>query len=356
MLQNWRANVDLQVIINVEACARYMAKYAAKGEPRSKAAAVIFKSCVDRLTVESDATTALRTSMLRAVGERDFSAQETAHLLLSEPLYSSTYTFVCVFLDGSREICDQSADHTSTTPVTNPSTLQVYANRSHYAAQFPGIAQLNLFDFIKLYSIVHQDIRKRSEEVIVRTFPKYSPNPRGQCATASTSSSSTNLGVSFQQMPETESRVKNQMTRWSQRHTAAFFRLITHNTAFHNLPRNSVVQKSILHGSRTATTNKTILINRKPIRKSGCYSADSTNVSTLHNRKVTTLTIRLQQHMTTLPTSSVSVQSGSPTIDMRHAKAETVPCNVTCSLLTYTCSTYSSGLHTKLSAATISLT
>ncbi|CAB3993764.1 Hypothetical predicted protein [Paramuricea clavata] len=36
MLENWRANLDLQVIVDEKACARYMAKYAAKGEPRSK--------------------------------------------------------------------------------------------------------------------------------------------------------------------------------------------------------------------------------------------------------------------------------------------------------------------------------
>ena len=35
MLKNWRANVDLQVIVDEKACARYMAKYAAKGEPRN---------------------------------------------------------------------------------------------------------------------------------------------------------------------------------------------------------------------------------------------------------------------------------------------------------------------------------
>ena len=35
MLQHWRANVDLQIVVDVDACARYMAKYIAKGEPRS---------------------------------------------------------------------------------------------------------------------------------------------------------------------------------------------------------------------------------------------------------------------------------------------------------------------------------
>ena len=33
MLQHWHAHVDLQIIVDVQACARYMAKYAAKGEP-----------------------------------------------------------------------------------------------------------------------------------------------------------------------------------------------------------------------------------------------------------------------------------------------------------------------------------
>ena len=50
MLQNWHANVDLQVIIDVEACARYMAKYATKGEPKSESAAAIFATCVGKLT------------------------------------------------------------------------------------------------------------------------------------------------------------------------------------------------------------------------------------------------------------------------------------------------------------------
>ncbi len=71
MLQHWRANVDLQVMVDVEACARYKAKYAAKGEPRSKSVHAIFKACVDSLSIESDTRKALRSAMLRAVGERD---------------------------------------------------------------------------------------------------------------------------------------------------------------------------------------------------------------------------------------------------------------------------------------------
>ena len=49
MLENWRANVDLQVIVVPKACTRYMGKYAAKGEPQSKSASDIVKLSVSSL-------------------------------------------------------------------------------------------------------------------------------------------------------------------------------------------------------------------------------------------------------------------------------------------------------------------
>ena len=33
-LQGWRANCDIQVVIDHYACVKYLTKYAAKGEPR----------------------------------------------------------------------------------------------------------------------------------------------------------------------------------------------------------------------------------------------------------------------------------------------------------------------------------
>ena len=100
LIQHWRANVDIQIIIDAEMCARYMAKYASKGEPRSQPVSSIFKSCVDRLNSTSHAHTALRSAMIRSVAERDFSAQETAHQLLSLPLFSCSFNFVALSLNG----------------------------------------------------------------------------------------------------------------------------------------------------------------------------------------------------------------------------------------------------------------
>ncbi|CAH3032686.1 unnamed protein product [Porites lobata] len=71
-LQGWRANCDIQVIIDYHACVEYLAKYASK---------VIMKS----------------------LGQRDFSAQETMHHLMSLKLVSSSFNVVPISLNGSRE-------------------------------------------------------------------------------------------------------------------------------------------------------------------------------------------------------------------------------------------------------------
>ena len=49
MLQHWRANVDLQVIVDTDQCIRYLAKYATKGEPRSQSASEILRVLIDSI-------------------------------------------------------------------------------------------------------------------------------------------------------------------------------------------------------------------------------------------------------------------------------------------------------------------
>ena len=87
MLHNWSANVDVQVIVDVNACARNMAKYAAKGEPRSQSVQSLFKSCVNNMNSTSSSHTVHQRCMLRIVGKRDFSTQETAHMSPPGELY-----------------------------------------------------------------------------------------------------------------------------------------------------------------------------------------------------------------------------------------------------------------------------
>ena len=93
------ANVDLQLIVDVNACARYLTKYISKSEPRSKASSEMFANCVSATSVSMSASTVFRKCMIKTVGERDYGAQETAHLLFSLPLYRCTYNFVTLSLD-----------------------------------------------------------------------------------------------------------------------------------------------------------------------------------------------------------------------------------------------------------------
>ena len=177
MLQNWRANVDLQVIVDMTACARYMAKYVSKCEPHSKAMDAIYADCVSKLGLNSNPLSAFRKAMIQVVGERDFGAQETAHILQSLPLYSCTFNFVTLSLDGGRKIRTntQSPQEKSTTP----SILETYMNRIQNQESFPNIMSLNIVDFVSKYTISQNELVCRTHEVIVRTFPIYSSDPRG---------------------------------------------------------------------------------------------------------------------------------------------------------------------------------
>lgn len=115
--------------------------------------------------------------MIQSVGERDFSAQETAHLLLSLPLYSCTYSFVTINLDGGRQIRDNLSDFQEDEPALNLSLLDFYAHRLQHETTFPNIISMNLIQFASSYTIYRSNLTKRSNPVIVRTFPIYNPNP-----------------------------------------------------------------------------------------------------------------------------------------------------------------------------------
>ena len=61
----------------------------AKGEPRSNMLKNAFNSAVQNVNSSTDPLKVMKNIMIKTLGERDFSAQETMHLLLSLKLYSS---------------------------------------------------------------------------------------------------------------------------------------------------------------------------------------------------------------------------------------------------------------------------
>ena len=180
LLQHWRANVDLQVIVDIEDCVRYMTKYAAKAETKSQTSKQIFQTCVRKLTQTSQTQSAIRSAMIKSIGERDFSAQETAHMLLGLPLYSCTYTFTTLCLDNSRTITIHS-NVSSSEMSTTLSIIDFYAKRKDLETLDEHITtDMNLLQFCSQYHVYQNKLRKRQKEVIIRSYPSYSSDPEGR--------------------------------------------------------------------------------------------------------------------------------------------------------------------------------
>ena len=80
-LQAWRANVDIQPIIDYAACLEYIVKYASKAEKMSSVVQNAFTSIVQNLQGTEYVKKVIRKLAINSAGERDFSAQEVCIIL-----------------------------------------------------------------------------------------------------------------------------------------------------------------------------------------------------------------------------------------------------------------------------------
>ena len=178
-LQGWRANCDIQVVIDHYACVEYLTKYAAKGEPKSPAVNQLFKSVIQKSTGScADSQKILKQVAMKSLGERDFSAQETMHLLLSLKLHSSSFNVVPINLTGSRKVRDIDSSHENVDISTERSLLDAYSHREQYddSSEF---LNMNLAQFAAKYRIFKNQLVTLPKNAIPRIFPTYSPNPAG---------------------------------------------------------------------------------------------------------------------------------------------------------------------------------
>lgn len=95
---------DIQIIVDQHSCVEYLTKYAAKGEPKSPMLTKAFNSVVKSVHLDNDPHRAIKKTMMKTLGERDFSAQETMILLLSLKLYSTSFNVLPVNLNGSQKV------------------------------------------------------------------------------------------------------------------------------------------------------------------------------------------------------------------------------------------------------------
>ena len=117
----------------------------------------------------------IKKLMMKAVGQRDMSVQEVPDQLLSIKLVSSSFQVISTSLDGSRRITVQ-----SNLLHTEKSLLDLYATRDTYECDFPGISNLNFIQFASSFCKGKIGIARRKTDVVVRTHPNYSSDPKGR--------------------------------------------------------------------------------------------------------------------------------------------------------------------------------
>ena len=86
-LSAWRANVEMQYIVSRQRVLQYCTKYVTKSEPRSQSLKETFTTVIRGLREGNSSLKAVQKLLVNTVGERDYSAQETCHLLLQLPMF-----------------------------------------------------------------------------------------------------------------------------------------------------------------------------------------------------------------------------------------------------------------------------
>ena len=174
-LSAWRANVDMQYIVSRRRVIEYCTKYVTKSEPRSQSLKEVFTTIVRSLKEGNNSLKAVQKLLINSVGERDYSAQETCHLILQVPMFKASRDFIVLSLDGSRAVEDRLEEEQR---ATAPSILDHYMHRPN-SSQFND---MTLLEFARQYSMpktMGSEPTRRSKRVIIILRPYCSPDPAG---------------------------------------------------------------------------------------------------------------------------------------------------------------------------------
>ena len=171
-LQGWRANCEINIIIDYHSCVEYLTKYASKAEKLSTVVRDAFTFVVSNLGNKIDSHNTIKRLIMKTVGQRDMSVQEVMHQILSLKLFSSSFQVVTVSLDGTRKLEVVKDDI-----VSKPSPVDDYADRQQFRQDYPEIMQINFIEFVSKYTVKEQSLHLRPKIVVARTFPNYYSNP-----------------------------------------------------------------------------------------------------------------------------------------------------------------------------------
>ena len=118
---------------------------------------------------------AVQKLLINTIGERDYSTQETCHLLLQLPMLKTSREFLILSLDGSRAVEDRLEEDHSATAL---STIDHYMYRP-YSSHFND---MTLLEFARRYTMpkkVGMEPSRGTKRIVVIPRPYCSPDPTG---------------------------------------------------------------------------------------------------------------------------------------------------------------------------------
>jgi hypothetical protein len=180
MLQHWRANVDMQIILDYHAALSYMVKYASKPEKSGRQLDAILRNAVNSSNDgQSSAASALRSVMIRTVDRRDIGAGETSRLLSKGNHCQSTFKYVRQSLEIGTLAFQVNGTREDVSEVKN--LLYYFARRRelqqhedyHHLREW--LDQPNLIEFCRNFAISRGKLARRqgADQTIVICFPNF---------------------------------------------------------------------------------------------------------------------------------------------------------------------------------------
>ena len=160
----------MQYSTSREGVLQYCSKDVTKSEPRSQSLKEIFTTIVCGFREGNSSLGAVQKLLINTVGERDYSLQETCHLLLHLPMIKSSRDFVILSLDGSRVVEDRLGKG------QRASIVNHYTGRRNS----PHFNIMTLLEFARQYSMPKSlgcEPSCRSRRIVVIPRPYVSPDP-----------------------------------------------------------------------------------------------------------------------------------------------------------------------------------
>ena len=144
----WRANQDLQPMLDRTVAIKYISKYASKPETPSDSYLQALTTFCNRLPRHLPAKRAVQSLFAKMAADRDISAQEAVHLLLSKNLVECSRSFVNLNTDvEAPEVLQDQTDLDNEDAAFNEPFFQQYQTRP------PQFDRLNAVEYCMQFNV-----------------------------------------------------------------------------------------------------------------------------------------------------------------------------------------------------------